>query len=453
MSTNEIAAAQHAIIGNVVQESGAEYCRTTHPDAQWFPQSLGLFIHWGISSVEGTGDLSWSMMLTPPGGRSETLIRYGPQAIQKQFTPHAYWKQAERFDPDRFEPRRWLSAAKEAGFEYAVLTTKHHDGYTLWPSKVSEFGVQKYLPGRDLVRDYVEACRECGLKVGLYYSPPDWLLERATMAFGETSDAEGKTVAVDVEHEPIGSAGLSSSDAPEFVAKWNAQVKEHLYELLTNYGRIDLLWFDGSSKEAVTLEELRDLQPGIVFNPRGLGYGDYDTAECAFPQTRFSAWWEYCHIWNDGAWGYLKHEMYKPLGWMLGEWAKARSWGGAFLPNVGANARGELPAVAYQRFAALAEWRAKYGFTLAKELKPGPWPEQCNAPTVCDGAKWYVHLGFDWDEPALVIKAVAAPNSVKLLTVEPAFDLPWTMADGDLVVQIRKSQRGVLLDVVEVVFA
>lgn len=453
MSENEIVSAQHAVIGNVSRSEDSGYQRTQHPDAQWLPHSLGLFIHWGISSVKGTGDLSWSMMMSPPGTRSAALTRYGPPAVQAVLSPNDYWKQAEGFKPDRYDPRKCLAAAKEAGFEYAVLTTKHHDGYTLWPSEVSDFGVQKFLPGVDLIREYIEACRECGLKVGLYYSPPDWLLEKDRVVFGETTDRDGNVVAVGVDHEPIDASALPSFDEPEFKSLWNAQVRGHLYELLTNYGQIDVLWFDGSSKDAVTLEELRKLQPGILFNPRGLGHGDYETAECVFPTERPSGWWEYCHIWNDGAWGYLNHETYKPLGWMIGEWAKARAWGGAFLANVGLDAHGELPATAYQRFAALAAWQKEFGSTLAKDLVAGPWPVQCNAPAVLDGSKWYLHLGFDWDEAEVVVKGVQAPKTVRLWNADRSMELAWRMEGGDLKIPMRKSLRGVVSDVVEIDFA
>ncbi|MFA6293765.1 MAG: alpha-L-fucosidase [Victivallales bacterium] len=452
MSENEIVAEQHAAIGNVTKTDKSNYRRTEHPDAQWFPGSLGLFIHWGISSVSGTGDLSWSMMCTAPGNRNVILEKYGPVALQQKFTPNAYWKQAESFNPDKCNPGKWLSAAKKAGITYAVLTTKHHDGYTMWPSKTSSFGVQTSLPGKDFVCEFIEACRENGLKVGLYYSPPDWYLERERMAFGKTADSSGKEVFVGMDHEPIDKAKLPSVDDKDFVDRWNAQVKGHLYELLTSYGKIDLLWFDGSSKNAVTLEELRKLQPGILFNPRGLGYGDYETPECKFPAQQPSGWWEYCHIWNDGAWGYLKHEIYKPTGWMIGEWAKARAWGGNFLVNVGPDSRGELPPVAYKRFAELAKWNRKLGFAIAKDTVPGPWPEKCNAPATIKGSKWYMLLVFEWDESEIVVKGVNAPKSVRLLRMDSKIKLEWRMDGSDLRIPIRNSDRGVLLDIVEIEF-
>lgn len=445
-------AAQHAIIGNATAQPQAGFQRTAHPDAQWFPGSLGLFIHWGIASVSGAGDLSWSMMLTLPGDRTVRLGCYGLPAVQCQLTPNAYWQQAERFKPDRYCPDQWLAAAKSAGFHYAVFTTKHHDGYTLWPSRQDGFGVQTFNPGVDLVRDYVAACRRQGLKVGLYYSPPDWRFERERRSFGETLGSDGARIKVGLDHEPIAAADLPSREDPAFVRAWQARVKGQIRELLTSYGPIDLFWFDGSAGGAVTPEELRALQPGMLFNDRGFGFGDYGTPECAFPQRRPQGWWEYCHIWNDGAWGYLGHEVYKPTGWMLGEWAKARAWGGNFLVNVGPNARGELPAVAYRRLDELGRWQAQLGHTLGDAVTAGPWPERCNAPTTVCGSTWYVHLVFDWDERAVVIKETRRPQAVRLLGGESPRDLAWSIQDGDLQIPIRKSGRGIMPDVVEIVF-
>lgn len=144
---------------------------------------------------------------------------------------------------------------------------------------------------------------------------------------------------------------------------------------MTRYGKIDILWFDGSADEAISLEKIRELQPGIVVNRRGLGVGDFDTPECGFPKEQIVGWWEYCHIWNDGAWGYLKHETYKPLGWATGELAKARAWGGNFLLNMGPNGHGELPQTAYNRLAELGERLKIHGESIFGAA-PGPWPER-----------------------------------------------------------------------------
>ena len=132
------------------QISKENFQRTTHPDAQWFGEAgFGLFIHWGISSVHGGIDLSWGMMDEKP---------WDPE--NKHVIPaEEYYKLAEHFKPDKYNPDKWLKAAKEVGIRYAVMTTRHHDGYAMWPSDYGELGVKKCLPGVDFVDGFAKACR------------------------------------------------------------------------------------------------------------------------------------------------------------------------------------------------------------------------------------------------------------------------------------------------------
>lgn len=147
--------------------------RTAHPDAQWFPDAgLGLFMHWGIvSEFEPSGE-AWSGRWTAK--KQEKGLFYPQTEI---------WAAAETFNPETYNPDKWMAAAKAAGFNYAVLTTKHHDGYALWDSDFAKIGVRQYLNGRDLVKPYVEACRKNGVKVGFYYSGMDWFYDRESMNF------------------------------------------------------------------------------------------------------------------------------------------------------------------------------------------------------------------------------------------------------------------------------
>ena len=165
-----------------------------NPGAQWYPDAgLGLFLHWGIASVKAM-NISWPMI---PGralaakriddsAERERIIRerdWNLNGKPPQITPNQYWAMAKDFNPQSYDPDKWLRAAKDAGFQYAVLTARHHEGFALWPSKFGDFNTKNYMGGRDLVKDYVEACRKNGLKVGLYYSPPDWHFDRDYMDF------------------------------------------------------------------------------------------------------------------------------------------------------------------------------------------------------------------------------------------------------------------------------
>ncbi|HEY3333045.1 MAG TPA: alpha-L-fucosidase [Capsulimonadaceae bacterium] len=443
MSTtaSEVAAGQHAQIGVLTQTDNRED-HTSHPDAQWFPGAgLGVFLHWGISSVTGEGDLSWSMMHRPAGGRVAADKQYGPFAVQRIVPPAQYWKQAEDFLADRYDPKKWMAALKAAGVRYAVLTTKHHDGFALWPSNVGDFNTKNYLGGRDLVGEFVEACREFDIKIGFYYSPPDWWFDRNVMSFNYGDNKPTMDIhhqAADLSHITAEAREAHAQAHREFVA---AQTEE----LLTRYGKIDILWFDGSADNAMSMERIRELQPGILVNRRGLGIGDFETPECAFPKEPIPGWWEYCHIWNDGAWGYLKHETYKPIGWLTGELVKARAWGGNMLINMGPDMHGELPYTAYRRLEELGEWLKVHGEAVF-DVEAGPWPDKCNVPVTVRGGTWYIqaHALVEGD---IVLSAIDAPKCAHWMrSGEPVqfaavggtfvYALPSGMpsADGDVIV-------------------
>ena len=156
MDMNNEAALQHQLIG-VHDGVGGSFTPNDHPGTAWYPNAgLGMFVHFGISSVFGACDLSWGMIDQYPwGGRISTRPRPTPRQDYEQGTAE--------FTAENYQPEKWLSKAKELGCKYAVLTTKHHDGYTLWPSKYSELGVQHSLGGRDLVKEFVDACEKLGL--------------------------------------------------------------------------------------------------------------------------------------------------------------------------------------------------------------------------------------------------------------------------------------------------
>ena len=424
------------------------FCRNDHPDAQWFATAgLGLFMHFGISSVRGEGDLSWSMMKRNSGTLRETSDRYGIYAVQTNISPAHYWAQARDFTAERFDPARILAAAKKAGCRYAVLTTRHHDGFALWPSKFGDFNIGQYQNGRDLVREYVAGCRDAGLKVGFYYSPPDWYFNREWMSFNYGC----RPPDLDIHHQPVTLPVMTEEQSRAWDEKTAVYLRGQVGELLTHYGQIDVLWFDGSvaaAMDRLAVEWIRKLQPGIVINPRQHGVGDFDTSECRFPEQRFPGWWEYCHVFADGAWGYLNHDTYKPAGWVLAELAKARSWGGSFLPNVAPDAHGELSATYYRRMEQIAAWM-EYGAPSIFDVTPGPWPERSTVPVTIRGNRWFLHFDL-LNEGTATLREVTAPKSASLLrTGQP---VPFTFEQGTLTVTLTGDCRTTMDDVVAVDF-
>lgn len=349
MADNKEAQLQHEMIGAVRDDSKA-FARTEHPEAQWFLQggNMGLFIHWGISTVSGEGDLSWGMMDNKPwDGEGNYRI-----------TPREYWGLAPRFSPKRFHPEEFLQRAKDAGFTYAVFTARHHDGYAMWPSECGEFSTRQYMGGRDLVGEYVEACRKCGLKVGLYYSPPDWYMHRDYMNynFAYRSNPNSGAPMEDMDLKPTASL---PEEPPELEETYMAYVNGQVRELITRYGRIDLLWFDGTVKDlskVISPEEIRRVQPWIVINDRLYRTGDFDTHfECRLPEQPPQGPWEHCHIWAEHCgWAYCNRMTgYRPAKWVYDSYVQVRQWGGNMMINVGPKADGSLPAEYYEEIGKL----------------------------------------------------------------------------------------------------
>ena len=349
------ASEQHSIIG-VGGEFDKQFQPNTHKDAKWFLEGgkLGLFIHWGICTVNGDIDLSWGMMANKP---YELNIGYN-----KFISPREYFSLAKSFKPDKFDIDHVLYLAKSAGFDYAVFTTKHHDGFALWPSDYGDFNIGKIMKGVDFVADYVKACRKNGLKTGLYYSPPDWYFFRNNMSFNyapnfpEGYHTEIERCDYDTELKPAVIESPSSDMQKEF----EQYIRNQITELLTEYGKIDIMWFDGAASKnpCISIEEMRKLQPGIVVNPRLHNTGDFQTFECKMPQTFPSGAWEYEDIWAEGPWwAYIKGQGYQSAEWALSQYNKVCEEGGNFLLNIGPMADGSIPLICEKRLVELKELR------------------------------------------------------------------------------------------------
>ena len=420
--------------------AGLPDVRTSHPDAQWFAdRPIGLFIHWGISSVHGGIDLSWPMIKNMGTGT--------------KISPNDYWALADRFKAENFDAQRWLQAAKDAGFAYAVLTAKHHDGYTLWPTQTSDLGVRTHLAGRDLVQEYVNACRKVGLKVGIYYSGPDWWQERHVKSFNYRSEGPGGSnsslppipgrKALDIEWKEADLPGPS----PELRKQVKAANRQQLTELLTRYGKIDILWFDGGTGSDMTLEEIRALQPGIVINNRGglksttsgrAWAGDYFTFEHGEPLEQPPGWWEQLRIWNTPYWGYTQKSETSIASTrsILTGLAKSRAWGGAILINFGPRPDGSMPDTYYRGMAEFATWMKSNSSSILG-ASPVPPDVVSNVPITTRGQTWYLHnitaaKGIITIRPGQSVTGLS--NARILETGQP---VEFSFTDGELTLRVQ----------------
>jgi alpha-L-fucosidase len=405
---------QHAAIG--VVEARQDGKHTQHPDAQWFPEAgVGLFLHWDEASVRcletswpmiaGTG-LSWARpprVIRDDPAEFARIVRekdYDLTGRKPQITPNEYWALAAEFNPTNFHPEVWLKKAQAAGFRYAVLTTKHHNGFALWPSAFGGFNTRNTpMKGRDLVREFVDGCRAAGLKVGFYFSGPDWHFDRDFMSFlypGSAARYRGKLPDLGPDHEP-----RVLQHTPEEIAAHHQAVAEmvrgQIEELLTRYGKIDVMWFDGGPSHPLhgklfPIERIRQLQPGIVINPRFHGRGDYITPEGHLPEDlrlKSDEWGELCSCWA-GSWSDTRRP-FRPLNDVVGELVRCRASGINNLLDIGPTASGDLPPDAYGNLEKLGAWMKINGEAIYG-TRALPRRETASVPASSKGDIRYLYL-------------------------------------------------------------
>lgn len=420
---NKDANSQHKLL----QQAKPQNVRpNTHPLAQWFPNAgFGLFVHFGLSAVDGGIDLSWGMRANKPWDDGE-------------LAPVEYWKLADGWNPKNFKPDKWVKAAAKAGFKYIVFTTKHHDGYTMWPSQYGDFGVKQKMNGRDLVKEVVDACRKYGLKVGLYFSPPDWKFDADYINFGTY-----KKKFYNQYHQLV----PSIPKMPEEHRKKRTElIQNQVRELLTNYGRIDLIWFDGGQGE-ISNEEVRRLQPGIVINRRNKDAGDYGDSEGVLPKQRFTGWFETCDpCWPSRRWSYSHSDRMDSGDDVIEKLVLLRAWGGNLLANVGPAADGSIPKEALDAWKVIGKWLEHSGESIF-DVKGGCYPEKANQPITVKEDAMYVHVFPDCQATIRIRDIAEKPLKAVLLRTGEEINL--TYESGTVKFKIPGKMRTRQVDTVK----
>jgi alpha-L-fucosidase len=262
-----------------------------------------------------------------------------------------YQKYFDFFNPDRFNPKQWAHLARKARMKYVVLTTKHHDGFCLWNTKYTDFN--SFLAPRcrrDLVKEVVDAFRAEGIRIGLYYSLADW--HHPNYAIDARHPLRGDDIAK-LKMSPI-------ERTPEIYTQFlHNQVKE----LLSDYGKIDLIWFDGSYPETEKYWDscklatmIRELQPEILIN-RLPGFSDFKSPEQSLPAEKMKEAWEGCQILTQHSWGYhVDYPLAKSLGETLEMLVQHVSNSGNLLLNMGPTARGNFPDSFVEMLIKIGDW-------------------------------------------------------------------------------------------------
>ena len=385
---------------------------------RWFREAkFGMFIHWGLYSMLGKGE--WVLF-------NEKLNVREYEALKEDFAAPA------------FDARAWAKAAKAAGMRYMVLTTRHHDGFCLFDTKTTDFNAMQSAAHRDFVREYVEACRAEGLKVGFYYSPMDWRFPGYFLPdfYWDSAQAMRK------------------------------QCHDQLRELMTNYGKIDMLWFDGewlalggidyggdgwqrradwgTSKymrvnyfweSEKLVNEIRALQPGIMINNRGGWQGDFHVRERRIDEIRTDKPWDSNDCIAD-SWGYIPGRPVLPLCDLVANLVSIVVRDGNYLLNIGPMGDGAMEPAQVERLRQFGQWLERYGESIYNTrggpVLPGRW-----GGATYRGDTMYLHL-LRWEQDEITF-----PSPGKLLRAEAlnAADFTVTPHGDDLTVRVPIASR------------
>lgn len=420
-----------ASCGGVAQTGKAKTLHLSKDERMewWRDARFGLFIHWGLYSV--------------PAGtyKGERVDGLGEWIMNNAKIPvEEYEKFAPQFNPIGFRADEWVRLAKNAGMKYIVITSKHHDGFCLWDSKVTDYDVMDATPfKRDILLELSQACKKQGVKLCFYHSIMDWHHPDAQAPFWPNYNDTSKS-------------------NPNFGRYVDTYLKPQLTELVTNYGPLGVLWFDGEWIQDWTEPQgkdlyayLRGLQPSLIINNRvgkgrqgmeGLSKGDDYAGDFGTPEQQVppeglpGVDWETCMTMND-TWGFKSYdENWKSVEELIHTLADVASKGGNFLLNVGPTPEGLIPQPSVERLQEVGKWMAVNGEsihgTTASVIGRPEWG-RCTVK----GDKLYLHV-FHWPTDG-VLQVPAVPGQVEkayLLADKKRTSLPVAAGDAGLTVSL-----------------
>lgn len=397
----------------------------------WRDARFGLFIHWGLYAI--------------PAGEWNGNTNYGEWIRNNAQIPLAtYDKFVPQFNPVKFNADEWVRLAKDAGMKYIVITSKHHDGFAIFDSKQTDFDVMSTPFRRDILKELAEACKKEDIQLCFYHSIMDWhhpdYLPRRTWE----------------KDRPADGANFDN---------YVAYMKNQLKELLTNYGKIGVLWFDGEWESTWNHERgkdlynyIRSLQPSIIINNRvdvgregmqGLtkegGYvGDFGTPEQEIPATGIPGKdWESCMTMNNN-WGYNSHDNnWKSSEDLIQKLIDIASKGGNFLLNVGPTAEGVFPQPSIDRLKAMGAWM-KLNSESIYETSASPFKQlswgRCTQKTISGGTRLYLHI-FQWPSNNKLVVPGLGSEVVKAFSLADKKNLNGESAGGNYVIDLAGVQK------------
>ncbi|NPA35366.1 MAG: alpha-L-fucosidase [Chlorobi bacterium] len=380
----------------------------------WKNKRFGMFIHWGpISQLGAQLSHSRNSPSHHPGGKPYKVAKIEPEVYDAQY---------KTFNPVNYDPDKIVSVAKSAGMEYLVFTAKHHAGFSMFDSKVTDYDIMSSPYGKDILKMLEQACRRQDFGFGFYYSPRDW-------------------------HHP-------DCDSEHHHKRYIRFYKSQMHELLTNYGKIFEIWFDGlgpgdwgNTSEKI-MKMIRKLQPDAMVNDRGGVGADFYTPEHTVSYFNNKQNWEACHT-TTGQWGYNPKTKAKSINRLME--ILLYTWGGDgnMLLNIGPKGDGSLNPEEEKRLQQIAQWWQQNGETSIRNSRGGPYlPGEWGVATRKEN-KIYLHI-FRWNDcedmtfPALPGKDVV---SAKLLNGK---DMELKKSDDKFTVSVPKANRDNIVTTIEI---
>jgi len=342
----------------IVKKAGVEAVEN------WKDNRFGMFIHWGpISQMGAQLSHSRNSLSHRPGGKPYKVASIEPEIYDVQY---------KTFNPVNYNPDYIVDLAKKAGVNYVVFTAKHHAGFSMFDSKVSEYDIMTAPYGKDILKELEQACRKKDMDFGFYYSPRDW--------YNPDCDSENN-------HD-------------RYIKFYKAQMEE----LLNNYGSISEIWFDGlgpgewGNTSAEVMGRIRELHPNALVNDRGGVGADFYTPEHTVSNFNNKQIWEACHT-TTGQWGYNPKVGGKKLPQLME--ILLYTWGadGNMLLNIGPRGDGSLNPVEVERFEQIAQWWSVNGETSIRSSRGGPYLPGAWGVSTRKNNKVYLHI-FRWSSKA-----------------------------------------------------
>jgi len=362
-----LCAASTARAANPDSAGGDDYLHAGAEDVQaWREMRFGLFIHWGPVSLKGT-EIGWSR-----GGERRGRNDRSTGSIPVEVYDNLY----KQFNPVKFNADEWVQVAKDAGMKYMVFTSKHHDGFSMFDSQLTDYKITNSPFKRDVVKELADACHKGGLKLGYYYSPVDWY-------------------------------------HPDYRTENHARYIEFLHgqlrEICSNYGRIDIIWFDGLGGSAKDWDSenlfkmIRRLQPHVIINNRAGLPADHDTPEQRIGKFQIDRPWETCMT-ICRQWAWKPDDQMKSLRQCVQTLVRVVGGDGNFLFNVGPMPDGRIEPRQVERLKEMGAWLIRYGQTIygtrGGPFRPGPWGASTHK-----GNAIYIHV-LNWPDERLTLPAI-----------------------------------------------